>query len=64
MIMATVRTYYVEIMVGLGLLVMLAWALPTLTTKPKMWIDEAVPLENARNMYLHGTLNALPAPGV
>ena len=58
------KKYQIEIIVGLGLLLMLAWALPTLTTKPKMWIDEAVPLENARNMYLHGTLNALPAPGV
>ena len=59
-----VKKYQTEIVVALGLLIMLAWALPTLTTKPKIWIDEAVPLENARNMYLHGRLNALPAPGV
>ena len=58
------KKYQIEIIVGLGLLLMLAWALPTMTTKPKIWIDEAVPLENARNIYLHGTLNALPAPGV
>jgi len=61
--MTFLRTYLIEICVAAILSIVLLVSLSTLLTKPRLWTDEAVTLELARNMHEHGSLNALPAPG-
>jgi 4-amino-4-deoxy-L-arabinose transferase-like glycosyltransferase len=62
--MTLFRTYWIEICVAAILSIVCIVSFSTLTTKPRLWSDEAVTLEIARNMYESGVLNAQPSPGV
>ena len=42
---------------------MVLFSFPTLTTKPKLWVDEAKSIELAHNFLLYGTLDIQTAPG-
>lgn len=62
--MTLIRTYYVELCVAIIVCTLIFVSFSTLLTKPRLWTDEAVTLELARNMHESGVLNAQPAPGV
>lgn len=47
-----------------GIIFVLAVSFSTLTTKPKLWTDEAVSIEIARNFQTNGVLDVQTAPGV
>ena len=48
----------------LGIIFVLAISFSTLTTKPRLWTDEAVSIEIARNFQTDGVLDIKTAPGI
>lgn len=46
-----------------ALLFVIVFSVPTLTTKPKLWMDEAKSMELARNFLHYGKLDIATAPG-
>ncbi len=57
-----IRARYVEIALACILVTLLGYSFSTLLTKPKLWTDEAVTLEIARNVAESGKFNAEPSP--
>lgn len=58
------RKYFFELMLVLIILGVLIFSLSTLTTKPRLWTDEALSIELARNFMSYGKLNLMTAPNV
>src|SRR3990167_10341716 len=61
--MIFLKRYYVEILFGLLLMVVMAGSSPILTTKPRLWFDEGINIEFAKNFLDFGKLDASVAPG-
>ncbi len=62
--MTLLRARWAETCVVFVLTILCVVSFSTLLTKPKLWTDEAVTLEIARNIHEHGSLNAMPSPGM
>ncbi len=58
------KKYYTEIIFSMLLIAVVAVSLPNLTTKPRLWFDEGINIEFAKNFLEFGRLDALIAPGV
>ncbi len=58
------KRYYILIILVVILISVLGISLTTLRTKPKLWGDEALSIELARNFSYQHTLNAQIAPGI
>ena len=59
----TEKNYYPEIIFCLLLIAVTAVSLPNLTTKPRLWYDEGINIEFAKNFLDFGRLDASVAPG-
>ncbi len=57
------KKYHIEIIFCLLLVAVAAVSLPNLTTKPRLWYDEGINIEFARNFLDFGKLDASTAPG-
>lgn len=58
------RKYFFELMLVLIVLSVLIFSLSTLTTKPRLWTDEGLSIELARNFSLYGKLDVISSPGI
>ena len=58
-----IKKYFFEILLAAVILGVLIFSLPTLTTKPKLWSDEALSIELAQNFLFYGHLDLAVAPG-
>ena len=63
--MATfLKKHYEPILFTLVLIFAVSFSLSSLITKPKLWYDEGLSVELAKNFFLYGKLDAMQAPGV
>lgn len=62
--MSFIKKYYIEILLVLIILGVAAYSLFYLTTKPRLWTDEAFGIEVAKNFLLYGRLDLMMAPQV
>jgi len=58
------KRHYITIVLGLVLALMVVFSFSTLLTRPKLWSDEAMSIELARNFLHQQVLNIQIAPGV
>jgi len=58
------RKYFFELMLVLIILGVLIFSFSTLTTKPRLWTDEGLSIELARDFLLYGKLDVVSSPGV
>lgn len=58
------KKYFFELVVVLVIIGMVFFSLSTLTTKPRLWTDEAMSIELARNFSDFGRLDLMTEPGV
>lgn len=58
------KKYFFELMLAAVILGVLIFSLSTLTTKPRLWTDEALSIELAANFLSYGRLDLAVAPGV
>ncbi len=54
---------FAKVFVFFGIIFVLVYSFSTLTTKPRIWTDEAVSIEIARNFQVDGVLDVKVAPG-
>lgn len=59
----SLKKYYSEIIFSILLAAVVAVSLPNLTTKPRLWYDEGINIEFAKNFLDFGKLDAVIAPG-
>ena len=64
MIVNFFKKYYAEIVLCLLLIGVAAVSLPNLTTKPRLWYDEGVNIEFAKNFLDFGKLDIQVSPGI
>lgn len=57
------KKYYLELLFSLLLIAVVVGSLPVLTTKPRLWYDEGINIEFAKNFLDFGKLDVLIAPG-
>lgn len=62
--MSLFKKYFSELALALVILGVLIFSLSNLTTKPKIWTDEGLNIELARNFLSYGKLNVMVAPNV
>lgn len=56
------KKYSAEAFLGIILIAVILFSIPTLTTKPRLWVDEAKSIELARNFLDFGKLDIQTAP--
>jgi len=59
-----IKKYFFELMLAAIILAVVIFSLSTLTTKPRLWTDEALSIELARNFSSSGRLDLAVEPGV
>ncbi|MDD4271838.1 MAG: glycosyltransferase family 39 protein [Patescibacteria group bacterium] len=58
------KKYFFKLMLAAIILAVIIFSLTTLTTKPRLWTDEALNIELARNFLFFGHLDLAVEPGV
>jgi hypothetical protein len=62
LILEKIKSKFPIILLSLAVIFCLAYSIPNLTTKPKLWIDEGISIEIARNFSHAGVLDVRISP--